>query len=215
MTGTLIKNDILVTASESGVNCGNASIVFGYKKDGTDSSPNVISEDNIYRCERVIKKKNGVGKAGLQIWKLDKPVTGQSPPPLNEGSVEVGTQLSMFHYPLGLPLKFTSGTVLPFNYGWNGNKSYFQSALVGLFGSGGAPVMSKNGLEGVYVGAHVLKKIEYSCRHGKGRGCVAPFSCYAVANCANNTCKRRVVKTSKLLSWINNAQEPDETSTDG
>lgn len=161
-TGFLVAPNIMVTAGhcymEEKKACQDNLWIFDYKS----SELKEFSNENIYRCKRVLSRKleNDTG-IDFTIVELDRDVTERKPLNLSHQSPSEGIPLVIMGHPMGLPLKIADGgEVLALK------ENFFQANLDSFEGNSGSPVFNKgNGeVEGILVRGNPDYTNDGTCR---------------------------------------------------
>jgi len=154
-----------------GVFCENIKIVFGYRKELGGIIPKQVSEENVYKCVKVIAHSLKSG-SDYTIIKLDRKVKDRKPLAINRknSGLKKGTEIFVMGHPSGLPLKIAGNAeVIKINETMqvtfpNGgqsnylNKDYsFLTNLDTFHGNSGSPVINAKTLlvEGILVSGDI------------------------------------------------------------
>lgn len=166
-SGFFVGGDYMVTAGhciKSQADCENTSFVFGFAITSAGVNPERVSDDEVYRCRKVIHTQtdsNGNG-ADFAVVELDRNVEGRSPLKLRKsGTAAIGNDLTVIGHPVGLPTKVASqGLVRAVTNG-------FLVASLDTYGgnSGSAVFNSASGeIEGILVRGEMDFVYKGSCR---------------------------------------------------
>ncbi len=156
-TGFLIGPDLVATAGHC-VNghtlCQNMAFAFGFSKDNPSDTALTLPREDFYRCETIVGQEYDQGEQTLQefangeLWqdwaviKLDRPVTGRRPLPVDlSASPAVGESVTAVGHPSGLAMKVTRGKVVS-----NANPEYYTTDLDIYKGNSGSPVVDTSGV---------------------------------------------------------------------
>lgn len=177
-SGFLIGDDILVSAGHcfkgrAEGSCASSSWVFGLEMESDrDINLDNISEDNVYKCKKVIHAKL-TRNEDFAIIQLDRKVVGRKALKFRkQGKVSTKSELVVIGHPTMMPLKVSDGgTIIA-----NNNEYQFTTTLDTFQGNSGSAVFdAKTGmLEGILVSG----KTDYIPSDTKN-----PESCQVVNNC--------------------------------
>lgn len=177
-SGFLVGDDILVSAGHcfkgrAEGSCQTHSWVFGLKMESDDQiNLDTISQDNVYRCKRVIKAVLNENE-DFAVIQLDRKVVNRKPLKFRtQGKLSKDAGLVVIGHPTMMPLKVSDGgTVLA-----NSNPYQFTTSLDTFQGNSGSAVFdSRTGmLEGILVSG----KTDYIPSDTKD-----PESCVVVNTC--------------------------------
>ncbi|WP_437677878.1 trypsin-like peptidase domain-containing protein [Sorangium sp. So ce131] len=174
-SGTLIDDDLVLTAGHCINNCGDSRFVFDYAMTPSGTL-NQITSDDLYSCVDFITYYQDRNGADYTVVRLDRPVVGREPAPVRVSSVPlaVGTPLVVHGFPRGLPLKLADGAVVRSN---DPDLDFFVSNLDTFVGNSGSGVFDLN--TGELVGILVRGERDFV----QDGDCVRPFLC------ADNACR--------------------------
>lgn len=177
-SGFLVGDDILVSAGHcfkghAEGSCQTHSWVFDMKME-SDKDINLasISQDNVYRCKKVIKAVLNRDE-DFAVIQLDRKVVNRKPLKFRtEGKVSNSAELVVIGHPTMMPLKVSDGgTVLA-----NANPYQFTTSLDTFQGNSGSAVF--NAQTGLLEGILVSGKTDYIPSDAKD-----PKSCVVVNTC--------------------------------
>jgi V8-like Glu-specific endopeptidase len=146
-SGTLIDDDLVLTAGHcvsSQRTCDRRRFVFNYRMI-SDTVRATITEDDVYRCERILHTidANGIDYALVQ---LDRPVVGpRSPAPVQrvDGGVALGDAATLIGFPSGIPVKVAAnGRVVDTR---EARRDYFEATVDAFGGNSGSGVFDAEG----------------------------------------------------------------------
>ncbi len=113
-SATLVDRDLILTAGHCVDNltqCYSRVYVFGYHQQA-DGNLAPITEDQVYECRRMVRRRDLRSGLDYQFIQLDRPV---APPyyPASVNKLDIplveGSTLAVLGYPSGLPLKIAAG----------------------------------------------------------------------------------------------------------
>lgn len=174
-SGTLIDEDIVVTAGHCINNCADSRFVFDY----TMTSPTTlgtITSDDVYSCVRILARQQTSTGVDYAVVQLDRPVVGRTPAPVRvaDTALPIGTDLVVAGYPSRLPLKLADGASVRSN---DASLRYFVANLDTFVGNSGSGVFDQS--TGEFVGILVRGEVDY----------VADGDCNRVNVCPDNGCR--------------------------
>lgn len=179
-SGFLIAPDLLATAGhcvKSEETCKQYLWVFGYMLDAKDKDISRARTEDVYRCakvERLSMRQPGIDYLDVALVRLDRPVVGRDPVPLDGSPSKIGDKVKMMGYPLGLPLKITGDekTIIRVTETDPAGHSFWLTNLDGYTGNSGSPVFRAEDLS--LVGIFVMGDKDFStdegCRRSIQRG---------------------------------------------
>ncbi len=156
-SGTLIAEDLYMTAGHCAELCDDGVIVFDYHY-AAEGLLETIDEEDVYFCDRVVV--DALTEEGLDyaIFELDRPVVGREPVTVDVGySVEDGDPLVVLGFPSGLPLKIEGGGEV-IDARSSANPDYFEATTDTFAGNSGSGVFDA---DGVAVGILVRGQEDY------------------------------------------------------
>ncbi|NLE87011.1 MAG: trypsin-like peptidase domain-containing protein [Myxococcales bacterium] len=174
-SGTLIDDDIVVTAGHCINSCNDSKFVFDY----TMTSPSTlgtITSDDVYSCVRILARTQHSTGLDYAVVQLDRPVVGRTPAPVRvaDTALPIGTDLVVAGYPSRLPLKLADGATLRSN---DLDLRYFVANLDTFVGNSGSGVFDQS--TGEFVGILVRGAQDY----------VADGDCNRVNVCPDDGCR--------------------------
>lgn len=117
-SASLISPDIILgsahcfTENQPGYRCQDYAVVFDYALSNQDD-PYFIPDENMYFCEKVLYYNFAMDfSEDIMTFKLNRPVTDRLPITLKENKPELGDELTMIGYPMGIFQKFVDGGVV-------------------------------------------------------------------------------------------------------
>lgn len=146
-SGALIGEDLVLTAAhcinenlEQGrMSCSDYHFVFDYKtKRGV--MPKSFLEEQVYRCKSLVYHKLDMASGeDLAIVRLDRKVKGRKVLPVKLSlEAQIGDEIYMLGFPLGIPMKYTQGHI---NY-FDQKKMSFVHDLDAFSVNSGSPVFN-------------------------------------------------------------------------
>lgn len=170
-SGTLIDEDLVLTAGHCINNCGDSRFVFDYAMTPAGQLGQITSDD-LYRCVDFITWYRDPSGADYTVVRLDRPVVGRTPAAVRVSSapLAVGTPLVVHGFPRGLPLKLADGAAVRSN---DGDLDFFVSNLDTFVGNSGSGVFDLNTHE--LVG--VLSRGAPDFVEDEDEGCLRPNTC--------------------------------------
>ena len=190
-SGSLVAPDTIMTAGHcitSPGECANTVFVFGFAVTQKGQLPTTASKDNVYGCKQIISRKQ-IGKgADYAIIKLDRPVVGHTPLPVNQtGLIGNATPLLVIGHPAGLPTKVADGAAVRDA----SPVGYFTANLDTYGGNSGSAVF--NTRTGLIEGILVRGERDYISRG----------NCMVTNVCESDSCRGEdVTKVAEVLSFI-------------
>ena len=177
-SGFLVGDDILVSAGHcfkgpAEGSCQTHSWVFGLHMESDDEiNLDNISEDNVYRCKKVIKAEFNINE-DYAVIQLDRKVVNRKPLKFRtQGKVSRSSELVVIGHPTMMPLKVSAGG----NVIGNSNPFQFTTNLDTFQGNSGSAVFDAN--TGLLEGILVSGKTDYIPSDAKD-----PNSCEVVNQC--------------------------------
>ncbi len=146
-TGFLVSKDLLITAAHcfEKFECSKMDFIFDfyYRKEGVISRS--IPEKNLASCKEALELNE---KEDWALVRLNKAIFRRQYFKLRaSGSLKAGTQLAMFGYPSGLPMKMADNArVMETNRNAD-EELYFEADLDSFGGNSGSPVLNLRTLE--------------------------------------------------------------------
>jgi len=144
-TGFLAAKNIVVSAAHftDHYRLEELRIVFGFKMVSPTGTDIKISNDNIYRVEKLIysvHNRQHLGGDGCDyaVLKLDRDVAGREVVRMSGKPVKKTQEVYVIGHPVGLPLKYGPGA-------WvlDSHSAYFSANLDVYMGNSGSPVFDK------------------------------------------------------------------------
>jgi len=178
-SGFLIAEDLIATAGHCITDqwsCDSTSFIFGFAKTSEDHDVAVLEEDDVYHCEELVDREEyGYGEDWALI-KLDRPVVGQDPIPINYGriteaaedEVMFSTPLTVIGHPSGFPSKISDGSFVR-----SIEDGYLVANLDTYGGNSGFVVI--NGWTRTAEGILVRGETDY--KYDSENGCYVSFKC--------------------------------------
>ncbi|WP_437964160.1 trypsin-like peptidase domain-containing protein [Sorangium sp. So ce260] len=115
-SGTLIDDDLVLTAGHCINNCGDSRFVFDYAINPSTGQLNQITSDDLYSCVDFITWYRDPNGADYTVVRLDRPVVGREPAEVRVSSElldpEDDIDLIVHGFPRGLPLKLADGATV-------------------------------------------------------------------------------------------------------
>lgn len=203
-SGVLIDKDIVLTAAHCLTNqkeCEDYKVVFDFKFDqdeiySNQKSPYQISKDNLYSCQKILKRKYKYPGQDMLILKLDRPVINRVPAIIpNQESVEAGDTVFSIGYPYGIPLKFSLDGHVRKVY-----KRYFVASLDVYAANSGSPIYSQSTGELLGILSSGEKDfIDPSQKHPKKNK--PPGLCRKSKVCEEDACEgENIIKIQEVFS---------------
>lgn len=184
-SGFLVGPDIVLTAGHcihTEKDCRDTSFIFDFSFQQKNSSPEVVSENNVYSCAEIIHTISGKPKPDFAVIRLDRPVAGREPLELASAAPSASDTLVAIGHPMGLPTKVAGGGRLR-----EVKENSFVADLDTFAGSSGSAVLS--GESGRVVGILVSGETDHVFDASDG--------CNRVKKCEMSSCKG---ETSTLVS---------------
>ncbi|WP_437573734.1 trypsin-like serine peptidase [Sorangium sp. So ce887] len=172
-SGTLIDDDLVLTAGHCINNCGDSRFVFDYAMNPSTGQLNQITSDDLYSCVDFITWYRDPSGADYTVVRLDRPVVGRQPAAVRVSSEpleEDETDLIVHGFPRGLPLKLADGATIRSNAS---SLDFFVANLDTFVGNSGSGVfdLDTHELVGILVrGAQDFEPDE-------DEDCVRPKQC--------------------------------------
>lgn len=149
----LVGDKYMVTAGhciESQSDCNSNFFVFDFKMDSASTINLKPSEDNVYKCKKIISRElSSWNKDDYALIELDREVVGRRPLSFRKsGKIEVGANIAVIGHPTGIPTKITDGAVVRSRSG-----KYFTTNLDTYGGNSGSAVfnLDTHEVEGILV----------------------------------------------------------------
>ncbi len=144
-SATLIDRQLILTAGHCIEDCGEEELYFVFRNYYKDKNTlETLTKDDVYSCEEVLATKLD-NNGDYSIIKLDRPVASHlSPAPVNLSNdlLEVGFDVTVIGFPLGMPAKVAGGAQVKNDL----HKGYqFTANLDTYSGSSGSGVYSDSG----------------------------------------------------------------------
>jgi V8-like Glu-specific endopeptidase len=153
-TGFLIGKDVLATAGHCfyGKNdCQNKLIVFNVKSSNEVSNGFSITNNNIFRCSKIIStiSDSTTNQLDYAVIKLDRKADLPVLKIRTKDSIQDEDNVFMIGHPLGLPLVYSKEASVD----ENSNEMYFKTTLNSFHGNSGSPVFNTKThlVEGIMV----------------------------------------------------------------
>lgn len=190
-SGSLVGTDLVATAGHcitSATNCSGTKLAFGFALRQAGVQPDVLSNQDIYQCSRIISRKQEGAGADYAIIQLDRPVVGHAPLAIRRatGTVTVGESVLVIGHPVGIPTKVADGAQVR-----RVNSSYFVANLDTYGGNSGSAVFNSatREIEGILV---------------RGEDDFVPNGTCNVSNrCSNEGCRGEdVTRADQFTQWI-------------
>lgn len=165
-SGFLVNETTIVTAGHcirTDNDCEDTRFLFDFaiKTPGAES-PRNFSDDQVFKCKKLVHSEARGNGADFAIVELDRPVVGRSPLSFRETTnPTVGDPLVVIGHPAGLPTKVAAGA----NVRSLGNK-FFVANLDTYGGNSGSAVLNaSNGkVEGILVRGELDFIYKNGCR---------------------------------------------------
>ncbi len=161
-SATLIDDDLVLTAGHctaaaaDGIPCADAQFVFDYFYVASGQLEE-IDADDVYDCAEVVVEEYGVGGEDYAIVRLDRPVVGRTPAPVDVSfDVADGDPVVVVGFPTGLPAQIDDGgeVIDP----RTSQRDYFTATTDTFGGNSGSGVFTD---DGVVVGILVRGAADY------------------------------------------------------
>lgn len=189
-SGSLVGPDLMMTAGHcirSQFSCEDTTFVFGYAVNNTESFPNEVPNDNIYRCKKVVSTFVNNTGADYAIVKLDRVVNNRAPLKINRlGDAAPATPIVVIGHPSGLPTKVSAGANVR-----KVNNGYFVANLDTYGGNSGSAVFNAD--TGLVEGILVRGENDFITR---------PGGCRASNYCTDDGCRGEDVTTISSLAHL-------------
>jgi hypothetical protein len=139
-TGFLVEEDIIATAGHFAKedNVKDLRIIFGFRMEGPSAPVTRVSNRNIYKGVKIIRRVYRSLKDDGSDWalvKLDRKVEGRATAVLSGGGTAYGQSIYVLGHPCGLPLKYAPGACVQYI-----DEAYFGADLDIYSGNSGSPV---------------------------------------------------------------------------
>ena len=214
-TGFLVTDTTLVTAGHcfrgSGKPIGEHYVVFGYEMLNKGQANTRFPAKDVYLISEELEVKKDAN-SDWAVVQLDRVVNDRKTFEFKAGEIKKGTKLTLFGYPVGLPLKIANGGEVLEN---QKGRTVFATNVDAFQGNSGSPVLNSDGLrmspprfivEGVLVaGAKDFKQVK-GCK--KIEPCQSINISYQGGNCSSEI----VTKINKVVEIDGSAPEPVPTS---
>ncbi|WP_165373024.1 trypsin-like peptidase domain-containing protein [Sorangium cellulosum] len=172
-SGTLIGEDLVLTAGHCINNCGASRFVFDYAMTPAGQLGQITSDD-LYRCVDIITWYRDTNGADYTVVRLDRPVVGRTPAAVRTSTEPLDpdddTPLVVHGFPRGLPLKLADGATIRSN---DPDNDFFVANLDTFVGNSGSGVFDLDTKE--LVG--VLVRGERDFERDEVNDCNRPFEC--------------------------------------
>lgn len=156
-SGVLVASDIVATAGhcidtpkKKTPPLNNIRFVFGYRMRNDENAELIISNDEIYIGQKIIKRVYTENGQDWALVKLDRSVKGRDPVPVRRSSkIQDAEDVYVIGHPCGLPAKFADGAIVKNN----SNSDFFVANLDTYAGNSGSPVFNRktHEVEGILV----------------------------------------------------------------
>ncbi|WP_438042432.1 trypsin-like peptidase domain-containing protein [Sorangium sp. So ce128] len=168
-SGTLIDDDLVLTAAHCINNCNSSRFVFDYAMTPSGQLGQITSDD-VYSCVDFVSYYQDRRGADYTVVRLDRPVVGRTPAAVRVSSdpLAIGTPLVVHGFPRGLPLKLADGAAVRSNAP---SLDFFVGNLDTFVGNSGSGVFDLNTKE--LVGILVRGERDFV----QDGDCVRPFTC--------------------------------------
>lgn len=156
-SGTLIDDDIVVTAGHCINNCNDSRFVFDYTMTSAGTLGTITSDD-VYSCVRILGRMQSSTGLDYSVVQLDRPAVGRTPAPVRvaDTALPIDTDLVVAGYPSRLPLKLADGAGLRSN---DAALRHFVANLDTFVGNSGSGVFDQS--TGEFVGILVRGDLDY------------------------------------------------------
>jgi V8-like Glu-specific endopeptidase len=197
-SGTLVGPDLVLTAGHCFANsepesCRETFFLFDYANFAPIKPPKYFNQEQLYRCKRIIKRRNSWTHGDFALVQLDRPAEGRTPVPLRtNGDLPDEHELVLVGFPYGLPMKISDSAYIR-----NQSDMYYNANLDGAGGTSGAPLFSRDDmvLEGIHLGGE--KDFVYDRSN----------SCYRTKECKDERCLGEdILKISFILPFLLEAE---------
>jgi|GEM_PF-1363297 len=210
-SGFLVAEDMVVTAGHcvTGMQNGMVRVVFGFAMDNHNEAITRFAKHDVYRIDKVLesfhesKPDDDPSKKDWGIIRLDRPAVGHIPVEARQGETPIGEAVTMIGYPLGLPVKISTGKVMA------SEGNFLITNLDAFHGDSGSAVFNtasiKRGeplLEGILVNGKSDFVNSYS----------AP--CTQIKHFANSEAGEKLTKINLVIQY-EDAPPPPKPSSNG
>lgn len=201
----LVADNILVTAghciSENTLN--DRVLVFGFRLNSATQVVTFFPQADVYYPYRVIQRSTG--NSDWAVIRLDRPVVGRAPLPFRTSGIIPNNQpLCVMGYPLGIPLKISSGAAVRDN----SNSSYFVANLDTYHGNSGSAVFNLD----TYEVEGILVRGEDDFIWDPQKNCKRSKRC-TDSGCAGEDCTRSTEWAAVVLNNIGPTMTPTLSPT--
>ena len=207
-TGFLVADNTLVTAGHcfrgNGKPIDEYYVVFGYEMLNKQQANTRFPAKDVYLISQELEVKKDAS-SDWAVVQLDRAVNGRKIFEFKAGEIKKGTKLTLFGYPVGLPLKIANGGEVLEN---QKGRTVFATNVDAFQGNSGSPVLNSDGLrmspprfivEGILVaGAKDYKQVK-GCK--KIESCQSINISYQGGNCS-----------SEIVTKINKVVEVDDST---
>ncbi|WP_044882502.1 serine protease [Neochlamydia sp. EPS4] len=122
-------------------------IVFGFKKEETNTCRKAFPKKDVYKLSNVVSLKCDK-LSNWALLKLDRPVEGRDPLPIDFSPVSAGTEVYMLGYPFGTSLKLARNAQIQLV-----EAVILEANINGFSGNAGSPIF--NGSTHKVIGLHI------------------------------------------------------------
>jgi V8-like Glu-specific endopeptidase len=215
-SAVLVDDDLVATAGHCvHDSCTAEGFAFGTYIQKSGDDPTIVPEDNIYECEKIVRKEYEMFRASTDyaLIRLDREVEDREPLTLRgQGQPKQGTPIGTIGSPIGLPLKFSNDSKV---LDPRPDKDFFAANLDVAGGNSGGPVINlEDGrLEGLLVRG---KGTDESQGGTIDRGsCLAWSKCEeATANTDSPECYGNHVQEASAFAEYINSERNDSSGED-
>lgn len=174
-SGTLIDDDIVLTAGHCINNCADSRFIFNYSMTSSGTL-NTLTSHDVYRCVEFLAYAQSRTGLDYAVVRLDRPAVGRQPAAVRTATAPLpnGTPLVVTGHPSGLPLKIADDATVR-STATNGE--FFVANLDTFRGNSGSGVFDAN--TGELVGILVRGAQDY----------VLDGDCYRPNVCGQDECR--------------------------
>lgn len=190
-SGSLIGPDLVLTAGhciQNASDCQSTALVFGFAVKSAGVLPQSVDNNEVYRCQEIIKTQQVSNGADFAIIRLNRVVSNHAVLHYRtEGEVGLNDSLVVIGHPVGLPTKITvGGSVRSL-----ANTQFILASLDTYGGNSGSAVF--NAATGAIEGVLVRGEQDFESRGG----------CSVSKTCADGACRGEdVTRISVVRTYI-------------
>ena len=199
-SGFLVGEDLVVTAGHcvySASSCNSFYFVFDYKMDNAHLGPKFSTYDDVYSCKKIVERKLSEN-TDYALIRLDRPVKGRRPLPLQNQPAHTGDVIYSIGYPSGLPAKVMDKATVR-----SSHSEYFMANLDVFVGNSGSAVFNAKTNEVIGI----LVRGEEDFNYDRAR------RCNITNHCEDDSCNGEEIThisfIIKALAKIKNAKEAE------